>query len=181
VIFGWLEHGRTDRWILVDAVFPWPSLHNGRNAIRAWADAQQKARVLKRSAGPRRCPWPCKTAVKEDGDVELRIWPCEVFGKPRSWGPHDRVWRPAIKKLAEHVAADIGCPVHVLWIGGSGDGEIERAVSPPGLRGRGFQCWGKGEREPKGEPQPLTPDKIARMKITTADLGIMPQGEDAWH
>lgn len=176
MIFGWLEYGRTDRWVLVDAVFPWPALHNGRNAIRFWADAMNKARVVHRSDGPRRCPWPCKTAVKEDGDAELRIWPCEPYGKPRAWCPDDSVWRPMITELAEHVAADIGCPVHVLWMGGS---EIERAVSPPGLKYRGFLCWGKGEREPKVAPASTIP--LGKAKVTTEDLRILPQGEDQWH
>lgn len=175
MIFGWLEHGRTDRWVLVDAVFPWPALHNGRNAIRAWADAQIRRRVLQQTPGPRRCPWPCKTAVKEAGAAELRIWPCEVYAKPRRWGPHDKVWRPAIMELAEHVAADIACPVHVLWM--NGGGEIERATAPPGLKGRGFVGWGKGEREPKGDPGTFT----AAMKMIGKDLRVMPQGESAWH
>lgn len=176
MIFGWLENGRTDRWVLVDAVFPWPALHNGRNAIRAWAGEINKARVLGLSAGPRRCPWPCKTAVKEDGRAELRIWPCEPYGKPRSWTARDKVWRLAIQELAEHVAADIGCPTHVLWMGGD---EIERAVSPPGLKGRGFICWGKGEREPKDHP--LTQGRELKVTIGGQDLRVLPQGEQEWH
>jgi hypothetical protein len=177
VIFGWLEHGRTDRWVLVDAIFPWPALHNGRNAIRHWADEQQRLRVVERSPGPRRCPWPCKTAVKEDGDTELRIWPCELYAKPRSWSADDRVWHPAIEELAEHVAADIGCPVTTLWMA-SDDGEIVRAVSPPGLKGRGFICWGKGEREPKVVASGAF---TAAARMTAQNLRILPQGDEAWH
>ena len=107
--------------------------------------------------------------------AELRIWPCEVFAKPRSWGIGDGVWRPVLQELAEHVAADISCPVTTLWMHGD---EIERAVSPPGLQGRGFLCWGKGEREPKGDG---TGSFTAAVGMSAANLRIMPQGEDAWH
>src|SRR5688572_1533387 len=145
--------------------------------MRAWADAMNQARVVHRSDGPRRCPWPCKTAVKEDGDAELRIWPCEPYGKPRPWTPQDNVWRPMMTELAEHVAADIGCPVTVLWMGS--DGDIERAVSPPGLKGRGFLCWGKGEREPKLPEVGSAPER--KLNVGAMDLRILPQGEKEWH
>jgi hypothetical protein len=175
MIFGWLQHGRTDRWLLVDLHTPWPALHNARATLRAWADHHDKRRLVERSEGPRRCPWPCKTSVKEDGHAELRIWPCGIYGVPRRWCPADNVWRPAITELAEAMATDIGCNVEVMWM--MGGGEIERALTVPGLRARrGFQCWGKGEHEPKKPPY----SGALRVRIGGNNLRILPQGEDRW-
>lgn len=176
MIFGWLENARTDRWVMVDALMPWPALHNGRNAMRAWAEAQNAARALEHSPGPRRCPWPCQVPVKEDGEAELRIWPCEPYGIPRKWTPRDRVWRDALAGLAETVACGIGCPVVLMWMGGE---VIEKAVQAPGLRGRGFLCWGKGEREPSAAR--IRELKELRATMSGKDLGFMPQGDRAWH
>jgi hypothetical protein len=132
MIFGWVEYGRTDRWVLVDALYPHPALHHGREALRAWADYQAHLRETQRSAGPRRMSWPCQSAVKETGAVELRIWPCGVWGVPRTWVDDDRVWRPAMADLGACMAASgIACGVELVWMGGA----IERAVSSPGLAG----------------------------------------------
>jgi hypothetical protein len=179
MIFGWLQHGVTDRWVLVDMLAPWMSLHNARNALREWADIQQRARALEHTAGPRRCPWPCAVHAKEDGAVELRIWPCEPYGKPRAWTPRDSVWRDPLTNLAELVALDIKCPVEMAWMTGT---EIELATVAPSLSDReGFLCWGKGEREPKAHPlQDADPRKI-KVTFHTTDIRLMPQGEDAWH
>jgi hypothetical protein len=176
MIFGWLEHGKTDRWVLLDLHVPWPALHNSRATLRAWADHNNKLRATERTAGPRRCPWPCKTSVKEDGHAELRIWPCGVYGVPRAWLPADRVWRHAIPELTDVMATDIGCDVEVQWMMGGGD--IERAVSTPGLRDRsGYWCWGKGEQAPRKR----NPLQGLRVKIASTNLRILPQGEDKWH
>lgn len=145
--------------------------------MRAWAEAQNAARALHHTAGPRRCPWPCKVPVKEDGDAELRIWPCEPYGVPRSWTARDSVWRDAMADLAATVACEIGCSVVLMWMGGE---TIERAVQAPTLRDQpGFLCWGKGETEPKGVRRREIME--LRAKLVAKDLGIMPQGDDAWH
>lgn len=181
MIFGWLENGRTDRWVLVDPVFPWPALANGRAALRAWASGHNRERALSHTAGPRRCPWPCQTNVKSDGNVELRIWPVAPYARPRKWSDADRVWRPAIAELAEMMASTIACPVEVLWLGGD---TIERAVTEPDLQGRGFFGWGKGEQAPKhDDPRPPDPELASQLRIGLggADLNILPQGDDAWH
>jgi hypothetical protein len=176
MIFGWLEDGTTDRWVMVDAIMPWPALHNGRNAMRAWAEAQNAQRALDHTAGPRRCPWPCKVPVKEDGSVELRIWPCEPYGIPRRWTEQDNVWRDAIAGLAETVASGIKAPVDILWMGGE---TIERATQAPGLRGMGFLCWGKGEREPTAAR--IRALKDLRASAAGADMGIRVTTERDWH
>lgn len=175
MIFGWLEHGRTDRWVLVDPLYPWMAMHHGRNALRAWADLQNRLRACELSAGPRRMPWPCKSAVKEDGEVVLNIWPTETHGQPRHWTGRDDVWRSAIADLAAHMAQEIGCPVTVAWMGG---GEVERQTTLPHLKGRGFIGWGKGERAP---PEGREPGNELKFSIKTADLRVLPQGEAAWH
>jgi hypothetical protein len=177
MIFGWLENGQTDRWVLVDAIFPWPALHNGRNALRSWANLQNQRRALDHTPGPRRMPWPCKAVVKDHGDAELHVWPCEIYAKPRQWCADDRVWRAQLTELAEHVAADIGCPVTLMWMGGE---TIERAVTSPGLAGRGFLCWGKGERAPNFRRIKELKEQPLRAGASGADIRIMPQGEGAW-
>jgi hypothetical protein len=176
MIFGWLEGGKTDRWVLVDPLFPWPALHHGRNALRGWADAQNKARATAHTAGPRRMPHPCKTAVKEDGSAVLNVWPCEPYGQPRAWGEHDGVWKAAIADLAAAIANAIGCPVTVAWMGA---GDIERQTTTPHLKGMGFIGWGKGEKAPRGESR--DPPKDLKISVKTADLRILPQGDAAWH
>lgn len=175
MIFGWMEYGRTDRWVLVDPLFPWPALHHGRNALRAWADRQNRLRATGQSDGPRRMPWPCKTAVKEDGAAVLNVWPVETHGQPRHWTARDSVWRAALGDLAEHIAAEIGCPVEVAWMGGQ---TVERQTTTPHLKGRGFIGWGKGERAPREARE--SGDGL-KFSITTADLRVLPQGESAWH
>jgi hypothetical protein len=179
MIFGWLQHGRTDRWVLVDMIAPWPALHNARNALRAWADYQNQRRALDHTEGPRRCSWPCAVHAKEDGSVEIRIWPCEPFGKPREWTERDLVWRAPMASLAELVASDIQSPVNLAWMNGS---QIELATVAPSLRDQpGFLCWGKSQHEPKRHPlEGADPNKIT-IRITTADIRLMPQGDDAWH
>jgi hypothetical protein len=175
MIFGWLEHGRTDRWVLVDALVPWPGLHNARESIRLWAAHHNRLRALEHSEGPRRCPWPCKVQVKEDGAAELRIWPCAPYGEPREWTERDGVWRGAMTELAELVATDIACPVTLTWMGGT---VIEQSVNAPGLRNRGFLCWGKGEREAKKPPWLSMGINVS---VTAKDVGVLPQGDAAWH
>lgn len=179
MIFGWLEHGVTDRWVLVDPLFPWPALHHGRAAMRTWADHHSKARALDRTPGPRRMPWPCQTAVKEDGAAELRIWPVMPFGYPRAWTEADRVWRPAMDELGAVVAAAIGCDVTLLY---QAEGlVIERATTSPDLAGRGFIGWGRGERAPSWLDKQQEPPGDLKMRVTAADLNIMPQGDKPWH
>ena len=176
MIFGWLEHGRTDRWVLVDPLYPWMALHHGRNALRGWADRQNRLRACELSAGPRRMPWPCKSAVKEDGEVVLNVWPVETHGQPRHWTGHDDVWRAAIADLAAHMAQAINCPVTVAWMGGE---TVERQTTLPHLKGMGFVGWGKGEHEPRGEMR--EPGNELKISVKTADLRVLPQGDAAWH
>jgi hypothetical protein len=179
MIFGWLEDGRTDRWLLVEPVFPWPALHHGRNCLREWAEAQNRARALEHTAGPRRMPWPCRTSVKEAGDAELRLWPVEPFGEPRSWGPGDHVWRPAMIELAALMQQQIACDVKLLWLG---DGDIEHASNAPSLNGQtGFIGWQRGQKAPNLDRAAPSPPGELKMRIGGADLRPMAQGEEPWH
>jgi hypothetical protein len=184
VIFGWREGARTERCILVDPNFPHPALHHGREMLRAWADHQDKLRSTTRTAGPVRMPWPCKTAVKEIGSAELVVWACDEFGRPRKWHFQDNGWRPHVRDLAERVASAIGCGVDVVWMGS--DGVIERAVTPPGLAGRGFIGWGKGEKEPalaKADTEKMAAEldlEVAALRFHGKDLRILQQGVEKW-
>jgi hypothetical protein len=179
MIFGWLEHGVTGRWILVDPVFPWPALHNGRNALRAWADRQNRLRAIEHTPGPRRMPWPCRTAVKETGSADLRIWPVEIFGQPRQWNGTDHVWRDALHELAQAIAATIACPVGVSWPGGGPVDYAPRTVKSLEDQ-HGFIGWGKGEREPKLPAMDHAAAGNLKTSIGGADVRPLPQGETSW-
>jgi hypothetical protein len=149
--------------------------------MRIWADAQNRARALEHTEGPRRCPWPCAAHAKEDGATEVRIWPCEPYGKPRSWTPHDNVWRDPLTNLVELIALDIKTPVNMAWMNGT---TIELATVAPSLRDQnrlGFVCWGKGEHEPKRNPlEGVDPSKLT-VAFSTTGIRLMPQDEAAWH
>lgn len=106
MIVGWLEEGRTDRWILLDPIYPWMALHHGRSVLRRWADGQNRERALEHTAGPRRMPWPVRSSVKDSGSVVFNVWPVEPHCRPRSWSPGDRVWRDALAEEPAHARDD---------------------------------------------------------------------------
>ncbi len=181
MIFGWLAHGRTDRWVLIDPHFPWPALHHGRNVLRAWADDNNRRRALEHSAGPRRMSWPCRTHAKESGNAELHIWPVEMYGKPRSWTDGDDVWRQPIRDLAAHMQHVIACEVTFDWCGGTFAPEPSRVASL--WDQKGFIGWKRGEHEPS---QRVLLDRAeasvgGKVSVGGNDVRIMPQGEKAWH
>lgn len=157
MILGWRTatiDGRCSvgRLVLIDALFPWPALHYGRNALRDWAAAQTRARARLGDEGPSRMTFGLTTAVKEDGEVQLRVWPVGKGQTPRAWLPSDAVWREPLKELRRFVSADLACGTRLEWM--PGGSTIARAETVPSLRGQsGFWGWRRGEREPTAKIQ----------------------------
>lgn len=157
MILGWQSapldgHCSVGRYVLVDALFPWPALHYGRNAMRDWAAMQSRRRNMLGAEGPVRVTFGLTTAVKEDGQVELRIWPVGKAQMPRDWTPADTVWREPLKELRRAVAADLACETRLEFM--PGGNVVTRAQTVPSLRGvPGFWGWRRGEREPTAKIQ----------------------------
>lgn len=134
------------RHVLVDSFFPWPALHHGRENLRAWC-SRQKALRARGEDGPVRVSGGIQTAVKEDGEAEIRVWPVRKDGSPRPWGTSDDVWRDDLRELRRFVGRNLMCPVRLLWMPGGAEIEVSRTV--PSLADRkGFWGWQRGEREP---------------------------------
>lgn len=178
MIMGWMENGRRDRLVLLDIKYPNPALHDARAVLREWATRQDLARARDRTPGPVRMPAACKSAVKTSGSIELAVWPCEAHGTPRHWTERDGVWRPVLAELADWMTATVACEVNLTWMAG-GD-RIVRACTEAGLAGMGFLGWKRGEKAPRNESPPAPPGEIT-FKVSGANLGVMPQGEKAWH
>lgn len=147
MMFGWRSGNKISNIILLDPVFPWPSLHHGREALRTYAEQNTRRRLRLQDAGPWRMSWPLKAAVKESGDAVIVIWPTDDRGGPRQWWPSDDIWRRELPRLAEHVGADLACAVKLQWM--PGDTPFVKIEDQPSLRDRkGFYGWRKGEHEP---------------------------------
>ena len=87
------------------------------------------------------------TAVKENGEFELRVWPIDKGGMPRSWLDSDLVWRDPLRELRRHVGHDLQCTGRLMWM--PGGVAIEHVETVPSLADRkGFWGWQRGEREP---------------------------------
>lgn len=152
MILGWrygIGNGRAHQghYVLVDSLFPWPSLHHGRENLRTWREAQKALRA-RGIAGPIDAGMGLTTAVKEDGDAILRVWPVAKGMMPRRWDDKtDLMWRDALRELRRWVGHNLACGVRLEWM--PGDLSIERVQTVPSLKGqRGFWGWQRGEREP---------------------------------
>lgn len=135
------------RRILVETLFPWPALHHGRENIRSWLDFQrhQRKRGL---AGPARLAGGLTTAVKEDGEAIMMVWPIDKRGAPRLWNDvADSVWRDSMRELRRHVGHNLQCTVRLNWMPGGGELEHVKTVASLSER-KGFWGWARGEREP---------------------------------
>ena len=143
------EAGRANqgRYVLVDTLFPWPALHYGRENIRHWKAAQAALRG-RGIPGPIDAGYGLTTAVCEDGDAVMRVWPIETPLLPRPWNDVlDQVWRDPLRELRRWIGHDLACGVRLEWM--PGGGTIERVQTVPSLKNRrGYWGWRRGEREP---------------------------------
>jgi hypothetical protein len=146
VILGWRYATHLGRYVVVDTLFPWPALHHGRENLRLWVKAQKALRA-RGTEGPEYVGSGITTAVKEDGEAEMRVWPMAKGMMPRQWSPQDTVWREPLIELRRFVGRNLACTVRLNWMPG-GD-VIERVKTVPSLADRkGFWGWQRGEREP---------------------------------
>lgn len=129
-------------------MWPWPSLHFGRNALRAWARIQNTLRDRPGdSGGPYKTPMGITTAVCEFGDVVLRVWPVGKRQEPRRWEPRDAAWRDALSDMRRFVSDELKCCCRIEWM--PGQSIVSRFENVPELKGlQGFWGWRKGEAEP---------------------------------
>jgi len=148
VILGWRRGNSVGRYVLVDTMWPWPSLHFGRDALRTWAARQNRLRNRPGdTGGPYKMPTGITTAVCEYGDVTLRIWPVGKLQEPRAWTDADAVWRDALAELRRFIGDDLKCCTRIEWM--PGQSTVTRFKTVPELQGvPGFWGWRRGEREP---------------------------------
>jgi hypothetical protein len=170
MMLAWRKGNSVGRMILLDPVFPWPSLHYGRNALRAYGTRQNERRNRLGDEGPYRMPLGIRSAVKETGDAMLVVWPCDGREGPRHWTDDDSVWRTELPDLADFVAEDLMCGVVLKWMPG---GEpFCREQSDASLRDRqGFYGWRKGEHEPV-ESVMLTRMRDGLLKLIDEQEGV---------
>lgn len=149
MMLGWRKGHSVGRYVIVDPVFPWPSLHHGREALRLYTQRQTAARNRLGDEGLMRMPaWGLKCAVKECGDITINVWPAGKRGAQREWTAADAAWRPALGDLARFIAADLKCEVRLNWM--PGGAPFTKELTVPSLRNvPGFYGWRKGEKEPK--------------------------------
>jgi hypothetical protein len=147
MLLGWRTGNSVGRYVLIDALFPWPALHYGRNAMRDWAKDCSKF-----SPGPFRMDLGLTTAVKETGQAELRVWPMGKGYMPRRWNDGDTIWREPLKEMRRFVGRELACETRLEFM--PSDQEMVRAQTVASLRDRkGFWGWRRGEREPTAQIQ----------------------------
>lgn len=171
MLLGWQEGHSIGRYVLVELFTPWPALHHAREAMRIYTERQNALRTARGTAGMRRLKCGLQSAVKEDGDLELRAWPVGKGLLPRAWNERDAVWRDALQELRRFVGAELMCCSRLIWL--PGGQAIERAQTVPSLRGiNGFWGWKRGEREPTQHAiRDLNRELAARLAATQAQLG----------
>lgn len=175
MMLAWRSGAKLRHIIRIDPVFPWPSLHHGRENLRAWSEEHTRRRLRYGDAGPWRLPGPLLSSVREDGDARLRVWPTDSASAPRIWTAGDDVWRPTFEQLADWVGHDLMCEVRVQFMPG-GEAFVQEGTAPS-LYGRpGYYGWRKGEHEPVEHVHAARiSDAIIRKRINT--LAIMPREE----
>jgi hypothetical protein len=147
MILGWQAGHSVGRYVLLELFVPWPALHHAREALRVYTERETRARDAFGTEGMRRMKYGLQSAVKEDGDCELRVWPIGKGGLPRAWEDRDGVWREALTDLKRFVGAELCCCTRLIWQ--PGGQPLERVRTVPSLADRqGFWGWKRGEREP---------------------------------
>lgn len=120
------------------------------------------------------------TAVKEDGEFEMRVWPIDKRGMPRLWIDADSVWREPLQELRRYVSHNLLCLGRLLWM--PGGGPIERVQTVPSLADRnGFWGWQRGEREPTEKITRSIARELAAQLAGIKPRTIVSTGQLPWH